>query len=150
GATLTPTVPAEETTTPTATTTGTPNAPELTINVTDGRPGSTFIIEARNFPANASLSVLINGTAMDVALNTDADGTVILVLDTTNADPGVYVVIVRVNSGLAQAIERQVTFTLREDAPLRTSEPIDGAVEVAVPPGLAQDEQRVYLPLVIR
>lgn len=115
--------------------------PTLTINHTDGRPSSFFHLTGSNFPPNETASVTVNGTILTDALTIDGSGDAAFLLDTSQADPGRYSVIVKANP------TAMASFTLDPSAPLRPQEGTGPILEV---PGGIAIRNIVYLPLVQR
>jgi hypothetical protein len=145
--TSTPTLTTTATVTPTS---GTIQDPELSINFATGSPGSIFVVRGINFSANTTATIRINGTIIIVDATIDGDGTITVILDTSNADPGRYTVTISTGAQLAQATAASIGFELSDDAPMREREADVDGVEVMVPAGIAQsgDERAVYLPII--
>jgi hypothetical protein len=127
--------------------------PQVTINFSNGRPGSVFVITGSNFPANAQLSVGINGT-QGSTFSADANGAFILVIITSpDATPGTYAITLSTGPVLARSemASAQVSYTLATDAPLRehTAAPGETVIELDITPQPASTN-RVYLPAVQR
>jgi hypothetical protein len=127
--------------------------PQVTINFPDGQPGSVFVITGSNFPANAQLSVSINGTQVST-FSADANGSFILVIITSpDATPGTYAITISTGPVLASSepASAQVSYTLDTDAPLREHTAAPGETEIEVDTGiLPASTNRVYLPAVQR
>lgn len=130
-------------TTPVSTVTSVPTsttAPVLTINFGDGRPGSYFTLSGSRFPPGSTATISVNNRILG-SIATDANGNLMFLLSTGQADVGQYVVTVTVNPTAS------VRFTLASNAPLR---PQQGAGAIYNVPGGAADLNLVYLPLVLR
>jgi len=114
----------------------TPPAAALTSNYASGKPGSFFTLEGANFPVGEAATVTVNGQMLGT-VPTDANGDLIFLLNTDQADSGHYVVTATVNPSSS------VTFILDPSKALRPQEG-QGTV-FSVPGGLVF---HVYLPLV--
>ena len=113
----------------------------LTINYSNGSPGSHFTLTGSGFPPNRTGTIAINGHDIPETLTIDATGGFVFRLNTIGADEGRYIVTVSVNPSAT------VRFTLAADASLR---PVEGSGPVfVVPEGIAYDEF-IYLPFVRR
>ncbi len=110
----------------------------LAINYPNGAPGSFFTLTGGDFPMNTEVAIFANGTSLGSVMS-DGAGLWTAVLDTTNADTGLYQVTAIANRSAT------VTLTLNTDAPLRPQEG-DGPI-VTVPPGIAWQEF-LFLPIV--
>ncbi len=107
---------------------GTEDPPSLTINYTNGAPGSYFNITGSDYPPNENASVSINGTSLG-DITASGTGTFTITLSTSNAGEGIYYITVSVNP---QATTR---FTLDASDPSRLKE---GNYEIFdVPAGIA-------------
>jgi hypothetical protein len=115
--------------------------PTLTTNYDTGRPGSFFTITGTNFPPNSTATIIINGYTLTDTITIDGFGSLILLLDTNQADSGRYFVTARVNPSATTDL------TLDPDAPLRLQE--DSGPVLSVPSGIAFTKS-VYLPFVQR
>jgi alpha-tubulin suppressor-like RCC1 family protein len=115
--------------------------PSLTINYSNGQPGSFFTITGWNFPPGAQATLSINGQAITTTLSVNPTGSFIFFLDTHLAEPGGYAVTISVNPGASTG------FLLADDAPLRPQE--GGGLTFFTPPGIAL-HNFVYLPVVTR
>jgi len=113
--------------------------PSLTINYPNGQPGSFFALTGWNFPPGAQASLSINYQVITTTLAVNPTGSFIFFLDTSNAEPGGYIVTVSANPIAT------TSFHLVDDAPLRPQE--GGGQVFIVPAGIALDKF-VYLPLV--
>jgi hypothetical protein len=115
----------------------TPPAAALTINYTNGRPGSFFTLEGANFPPDDVATITVNGQMLGT-IPTDTNGDLIFLLNTDQADPGHYIVAATVNPSSS------VRFVLEPSKPLRPQE--GQGMIFNVPSGLVF---HVYLPLVL-
>jgi len=115
----------------------TPPAAALTINYASGRPGSFFTLEGANFPVGEVATVTVNGQMLGT-VPADTNGDLIFLLNTDQADPGLYIATATVNPSSS------VRFILDPSKPLRPQEG-QGTI-FNVPSGLVF---RVYLPLVL-
>jgi hypothetical protein len=139
---------------PTATATVEPEG--FAINFATGAPGSVFVFIAPDLPAGAQARIAVRGptdsTFADLlTLSVPDGGTLVFVLVTLTDDPaGTYTIRLTVDSGqtgLAQDIVREQSFTLDPDAPVRTERPADAPT---VPLEPAQTENQIFLPFVVR
>jgi hypothetical protein len=124
--------------------------PTLTISPTVGRPGSFISITGSDFPTAITGTLSINGDIISDTLTVDAAGSLEVLLDTTGAETGVYTVTLQ--TGVDSAAERAytVSFELATDAPLHEPEPDSSAPIVTIPQENPANEQRLYLPLIVR
>lgn len=114
--------------------------PELAINVANGAPGSFFTLTGSDYPANEEATVNINGHEVGTVA-TDDNGMFTLILSTTGADEGNYIVTVSVNPSAS------TQFVLDAEEPVRPQE--GTGTEITVPAGIALTEQ-LFLPGVFR
>lgn len=115
--------------------------PTLTINNDVGKPGSFFEVKGKNFPANATAVITINGTSIGT-VTTNADGEFEFELNTTGAEDGFYFVTATVNRSAT------VKFTLDSGSP--NTWPSVGTTPVfTVPAGIASTGF-IYLPIILR
>jgi hypothetical protein len=114
--------------------------PALVLNHETGQPGSFFTVIGSDFPSSATANIWVNGVKLTDVLIDDKGGFE-LVLDTTNADLGFYVVRASVNP------EAAAGFWLYAEAPLRPKE--GTGPESRVPSGIAFT-RFIYLPTVLR
>ena len=112
----------------------------LDINYDAGAPGSFFTLSGRNFPANATAAISVNGTALGT-VPTDGSGSLSFLLSTSNADEGTYFVTAAVNPSAS------VRFTLSADKLTRAQE--GSGTDFEVPAGIAYTVS-VYLPFIVR
>jgi hypothetical protein len=93
----------------------------LTLNYSDGAPGSFFSLTGSNFPLTATATIAVNGVVIG-SVPTDGLGSFVCRLDTTGATPGLYKVTVTARPSRAIAY-----FVLEADGtvrPLEDSGPI--------------------------
>ncbi len=134
---------------PTATPTITPTPqlePTLRMSHTSGAPGSVFALHVLHFPPNTTVQLLLNGYEM-MAGTTNAQGELMLLLMTDEADQGTYSVEVRTADG---DVVQHTRFTLATTQPERTPEYGETGDMVLVPEGIANDLPKIYLPFVRR
>jgi photosystem II stability/assembly factor-like uncharacterized protein len=117
-----------------------PPSASLSINYTNGAPGSFFTLTGANFPANSTATITINGQEVGT-VPTDSSGGFVFLLNTDQADKGHYVVTATVNPSAS------TSFVLDPDDPTRSQES-NGTI-FNVPAGIAFTHV-VYLPLVNR
>jgi hypothetical protein len=110
--------------------------PALTIDHTEGAPGSFFTVTGFNYPPEEDFDVLVNGVKIGEVTSDPAGGFTFLI-DTTGADPGTYDVVVGTPT---------VRFWLIVDAPLWPQEG-EGTV-FSLPAGI--DAHYYYFPLIFR
>jgi hypothetical protein len=115
-------------------------APFLNISFREGAPGSMFSIMGANFPETEQASIYVN--TRFVGAVPCAYGGFRLVLDTTGADEGLYVVVAATPTALAAQF-----FIV--DANQRVRDPVGDGPIFPVPAGSAFSE-RWLLPLVSR
>jgi len=111
---------------------------KLAINYPNGAPGSTFTISGSGFPVNAPATISINGHELGTC-TADAVGRFVVLLTTTGADEGLYIVTATVNPSAS------VGLLLDGEQPVRPQE--DTGTTFAVPSGIAFTQQ-VFLPIV--
>jgi hypothetical protein len=119
-----------------------PPSPTLTLNYTNGSPGSFFTITGEDYPANSQATVSLNGTTLTNTLPVDETGQFTVILDTEGADVGYYNLTISVNT----SVTATVSFLLDSAAPLRPQEG-DGII-IVVPPGTAW--QQLFLPVIMQ
>lgn len=117
----------------------TPPSATLVINYTSGQPGSYFTLRGANFPASSTAAITINGYTLGT-VPTDAEGGLIFLLTTGQADEGSYVVAATGNPSSS------VGFVLDSSRPVRPQE--GEGTTFNVPSGLLT--HKVYLPLILR
>ena len=124
-----------------------PPAPTIRVNHTMAGPGSQLLVEGENLPYPAEFEVLINEQLFQQGLTSDAQQQIAFGLDTTDADPGFYVVTLR-QTGTGATWK--TAFSL-----------VSGGVVYALPPGLivniydvpsgtAVEATHIYLPMMLR
>jgi len=115
--------------------------PSLTINNTNGQPGSFFTITGWNLPPDTQSTISINGHVSTTTLSVNPTGSFIFFLNTSGTEAGGYVVMVSGNPSAS------TSFILDGGAPARPQE--GGGQTFVVPAGIAF-HNFVYLPLVRR
>lgn len=114
--------------------------PELVMNYISGAPGSYFNVIGKNFPANSSAELSVNGRVLGT-VPVNSGGAFYFTLTTDDADEGTYYVTATVNPTATKQ------FILDNTAPVR---PADSPADTfAVPAGIAFNEL-LYLPSIIR
>lgn len=122
--------------------------PAMGVNYTSGAPGSYFTVSGYNFPPNQPVTIAANERVLG-STTAAADGSFSVIIDTTGADVGTYLVTGdSAGISLEQISGDAVTrFELRNGAPLRPRQSTTLPLFL-LPPGLAQ--QQVFLPLIRR
>ncbi len=113
----------------------------LSINYTNGSPGSYFILNGAYFPPNAAATITINDQVVAETIPANSSGGFVFRLDTTAAEEGQYLVTASVNPSAA------ASFTLENSAPQRILEGNGTVISVAL--GVAYTDFN-FLPLVQR
>jgi CSLREA domain-containing protein len=116
-------------------------APQLQLDFTGGAPGSFFTLTGSAFPPESHAVLTINGHIFPEPVLTSPAGEFLLLLDTSQAGPGYYMLTVWVGES-ASAI-----FHLEDGLPLH---PQDGDGPVFPLPGGIAYAPPLYLPLVVR
>jgi photosystem II stability/assembly factor-like uncharacterized protein len=114
--------------------------PVIEINYTSGAPGSFFTISGTDFPADSTVDLSVNGHALD-QIQTDSSGGFTVILDTSNAEEGVYF--------FSAVLNPTYTTSFRLDAaePLR---PQEGSASIyELPSGIAFTDF-IYIPYIQR
>jgi hypothetical protein len=111
--------------------------PEFTINYLNGQPGSFFTIYGEDLPSGVTVTVKANNILLSPSTTTDPDGNLVILLDTTLAEPGSYVITVVVGKGY------NLSFHLDDSAPYRPQE--GSGVIYQIPDGIAMTFSE-YLP----
>ena len=111
--------------------------PRVTINYSDGQPGSFFTIYGEDLPSETGVTFKVNNVLLTPETTTDAEGKLIVLLDTTLAEPGSYTISVLADKGF------NVSFRLDESAPYHAQEG-DGLI-YQIPGGIAMTFS-LYLP----
>lgn len=111
---------------------------ELQVNYHTGQPGSFFTITGQGFTPDSTAAVVVNGQNLGT-VNTDSDGELIFVIDSSGAEEGYYFVTVTAGGSAT------VSFRLVADAPDRPKE--DEVTVFSLPADIALDILR-YLPFV--
>jgi hypothetical protein len=115
--------------------------PVLTINYLNGQPGSFFTISGEDLPSEAAVTIKANNILLSPSTMTDPDGKLVILLDTTLAQPGSYVITVLVGKGY------NLSFHLDDSAPYRAQE--GSGVIYQIPAGIAMTFSE-YLPFGIK
>ncbi len=129
-----------------------PPVPKLTVNYSEGKPGSYFTFTGQNFPLTYKGMVTVNTHQVGV-VQVDGFGRFTFELRTTaseslqaalpeSTEEGLYIVQVQSDKAVASA-----RFVLSDDAPFRPSS--GSGVTFSVPAGIAY-KYFVHLPLVTR
>jgi hypothetical protein len=133
---------------PTATSTPAPNGPTLYISFKQGAPTSKFTFTGLQFPANESVSILVNSQPITTMQAVPGlSNWFIFHLDTTQANEGLYIVTSQTHS-----VTRNESFVLDSNEPVR--EPLTGTLYVdapifLIPPNIAYTSQS-FLPLITK
>ena len=120
---------------------GVPNSATLSINYSNGKPGSFFVILGSNFPAGGTATISVNGQMLTNTVTVNSLGGFALQLDTSQADNGYYSVVATVNPSAS------TSFNVDSAFPLRSQE--ESAPILSVPSGIAFTKF-LYLPIVQR
>ena len=64
----------------------------LEVNHQSGQPGSFFTITGTNYPADATMTIQVNGASLG-SVQSDENGNLLFVINTTGANPGYYTVV---------------------------------------------------------
>jgi hypothetical protein len=115
--------------------------PSLSVNYSNGQPGSFFTLTGWNFPPDTQATLSINGQVIITILAINPTGSFIVFLNTSGTEPGGYTVMVSVNPSATTG------FLLADDVSLRLQE--GGGQTFVVPAGIAFTFF-LYLPLVGR
>jgi len=118
----------------------TPPKEVLVINYSSGKPGSFFTLEGANFPADSSVTIVVNGYTLGTVL-TDAIGNIIFLINTEQADLGWYMV------STSEHPSASASFVLDSNKQIRSQE---GSGTVFNLPGGLITYYYAYLPLVHR
>jgi hypothetical protein len=116
-----------------------PPSAALTINYTNGAPGSFFTLEGANFLVNSTATITVNGHVLGT-VPTDSSGDLVFLLNTDQADEGDYIVTATVNSSSS------VKFVLDSNRRIRLQEGTGTIFNI--PGGIVT--HIVFLPLVRR
>jgi Tol biopolymer transport system component len=114
-------------------------APQTDLSLSDaaGQPGSYFTLDGADFPPGQMVALSVNGRSLG-EITVEADGSFTAVLDSSQANPGLYVTTAAVN-----LLRVHAHFLLAADAPLRAN---PGGSALLIPPGIGLDNA-VYLPI---
>ncbi len=115
------------------------NTAELEINHPSGSPGSFFTVEGKDFAPNSTVNIYINEIFMGID-QTDSDGELTFILDTTGADPGIYKVRV------ASTRVGTTMFRLDPDEPQWPQE--DSGKVITIPAGIGLEQ--FLLPIILK
>jgi hypothetical protein len=116
------------------------NPTGVEINHNTGKPGSIFTLTGHNFAPNSTATIRVNGNVLGT-LPTDGTGGFIFLINSTGADPGIYLVDAVVNTTV------RTSFVLDPNQPLHAQDG-QGAV-FNLPPGIAFTNQ-VMMPILLR
>jgi hypothetical protein len=130
---------------PMATSTPFPNGPTLYISFKQGAPTSKFTFTGLQFPANESVSILVN--SRPITTMQAVPGWFIFHLDTAQANEGLYIV-----TSQTYSVTRNESFVLDSNEPVR--EPLTGTIYVdapifLIPSNIAYISQS-FLPLITK
>jgi hypothetical protein len=118
-----------------------PTSPLLVSNHPAGKKGSFFTLSASGFPANTQANIQINGYTFSSTIPVNASGVFTVVLNTDNADNGLYIVTARVNP------EATTSLVITDSAPLQPQ--VGDGISLSIPASIAFNKQ-VYLSIVLR
>lgn len=123
-----------------------PAQPYLQVSYPTGLPGSEFTVRGFHFPPNAPVRLRVhNQTVADV--QSDAMGTFVFVVATTDAAPGFYTV----DAASGAQGTASIAFDLLADAPQRARDnDAATAPRIALPAAPATPRNAIYLPLLRR
>jgi len=129
-------------TTPMPTQTQAPYEPTLYISFREGAPGSIFTLTGLGFHdvPNDPVTITVNGQY--VGTISGSSGWFVFLLDTTNADEGLYIVVVQ-----TPGVTTSEYFRLDANEPLR--QPINTGPTFMIPAGIAFISQQ-FLPAVMK
>jgi Tol biopolymer transport system component len=102
---------------------------DLTINYSDGMPGSFFTVNGSRFLPDSNVSLIVNGTDLGTVVS-DPNGDFTIILTTDDADLGGYIL-----SAAAGTLEGTVVFVLDQNSAERPQE-AQGTI-FNIPPGIA-------------
>jgi hypothetical protein len=111
----------------------------LEVNHPSGAPGSFFTVTGTNYPASTTATILANGVDLG-DVQTDADGNLEFVIDTTGAELGTYTVVA---SPVPSVFTRFVLEANATEWPPESPAPV-----IDLPANLAQ--QLVFVPVISR
>lgn len=114
----------------------------LVVNYANGQVGSTLTLIGSGLPYSNTLPLLINGTLVTDTVQINPSGELIVYLTTSSADNGAY------QLQLGNPSVATVSFLLQERATLHLAE--GGGITYAVPVGIGQPINDLYLPVVSR
>jgi hypothetical protein len=116
------------------------NPTGIEIDHSSGQPGSFFTLMGHNFSPNSTATIRVNGRVLGT-LTTDATGGFTFQIDSTGADPGIYLVDASVN------VNTRTSFVLDPNQPLH-AQAGQGTI-FNLPAGIAFTKQ-VILPILMR
>jgi alpha-tubulin suppressor-like RCC1 family protein len=133
--------------------------PQLTINYTAGKPGTTFTLTGWNFPVSANVTISVNTYVYSATVPVNATGSFIFFLTTLHADQGSYNLSATSTSSGASVKPAEdlvasanpnavVNFFLYNGAALHLLS--GGGQTLDLPAGIAGSLYPLYLPLVVR
>jgi hypothetical protein len=111
----------------------------LAVNHASGAPGSFFTVTGTNYPPSSTATIVVNGVALG-DVQTDADGNLEFVIDTTGAELGTYTVVA---SPVPSVFTRFVLEANETEWPQEGTAPV-----IHLPADLAQ--HLVFVPVVYR
>lgn len=114
----------------------------LMVNYATAHVGSTLTLIGSGLPYSSTLPILINSTTLTDTVQVNPSGELIIYLTTQAADNGAY------QLQLGNPPVATVTFLLQERATLHPTE--GGGVTYAIPAGIGQPINDLYLPVVGR
>lgn len=112
----------------------------LEINYVGGAPGSYFTLMGKNFPPNSNVKVKVNWRELGM-LSTDSSGSLVLLLNTEQADEGYYTVVVSGNSSASTG------FVLKSNEPKR---PKEGSGKIFNVPGGIAETNVIFVPVALK
>ncbi|MCB0212109.1 MAG: hypothetical protein KDJ52_22390 [Anaerolineae bacterium] len=118
------------------------------LDYNTARPGSILTLTGTKLPTNSSAIVSINGVGLGQALTTNNQGTGVVHLDTSQADPGFYTLKIQMDNGFGGQLVRQTTLHIDPKAPLHIS--TNTGSLITIPAGIARPPQFVYVPYISR
>jgi hypothetical protein len=101
----------------------------------------------RDFPPAGDITVSINGHPVTNTVTIDAEGNLLLLLDTTDTKPGHYTVTISMHDDQTSLEESSVSFELALDAPICEPEPDSSTPVFTMPKETHAHNQTIYLPL---
>lgn len=117
------------------------NPTEIEINHNSGKPGSFFTLTGHKFAPNSTATIRVNGNVLGT-LPTDGTGALIFLINSTGADPGIYLVDVIVDTTTVRT-----SFVLDPNQPLYAQD--SQGTLFNLPPGIAFTNQ-INMPILLR